>query len=232
MKKLMVVTAVLLLAAAFCLPSAQAKVKFGAGGEFGLNIATWTSDIQNFDQGKKSRVGLLFGGVVSIAFNDWIGLQPGVRYSMKGAGFDYQAQGVGNVSEKDKMDYMEIPLYFRFSIPTGSIFTPNFLFGPVLGIKLGAKYKATWNGGAQSGTIPNTKSLDFGLGFGGGGRLQVGSGDIFLNILYDLSLNAAISVPGQNAGDVKNRCLSFAAGYIFNFKTHSAAPATHRRSRG
>jgi hypothetical protein len=231
MKKLLVVSAVLLLTAAFCLPAAQARVKIGAGGEFGLNIASMSVGPQDI-QGKKSRTGVMFGGIVCFAFNDWVALQPGVRYSMKGVGQDTQDQNNQNVSITDKFDYFEIPVYFRFSIPTGTLFTPNFVFGPVLGIMLSHKYTYSDVNQSLSGSIPNTKALDFGLGFGGGGRFELGPGDAFLNLYYDLGLNSAVKSPGANSLTLKNRVLTFAVGYIFNFKQPSAAPASHRRTHG
>lgn len=233
MKKILVAAAVLLLVAAFALPSAQARMKIGAGGEFGLNIATMAvgpSDIQ----GKTSRTGVEFGGVIAFSFDDWTGLQSGLRYSMKGVGQNTTDQNNQSVSITDNFDYLELPIYFRFSIPTGTLFTPNFLFGPVLGIMLSHTYSYTDPNQSLSGTISNTNALDFGLGFGGGGRFELGPGDAFFNMYYDLGLNSAVSAPGANALTLKNRVLTFAVGYIFNFKqpvaTHVAP--THRRMHG
>lgn len=219
MKKSLGIT-VALLVAALILPPAHAKVRISAGGQFGLNVSTLTSDAPNFDQGKKSRNGIMFGGLINFGFSDYISLQPEVRYSMKGARFDYDAQDqYGNVvavKETDKIDYMEIPVYFKFSIPTGTLFTPDFFFGPVMGIKLSGKYEVKWAGGSEKGTIENLKSLDFGLGFGAGGRFAAGPGDAFLNILYNLGLSNLDDSGGQYS--IKNRCLTFAAGYAFRFK--------------
>jgi hypothetical protein len=223
MKKAALILLLSLLVVALVLPSAYAKTKsskkvhIGAGGEFGLNIATMAvgpSDIT----GKTSRTGVMFGGIVTFAFNDWIALQPSIRYSMKGVGQDTQDNNNQAVTITDKFDYLEVPVYLRFSIPTGTIFTPNLLFGPVLGIMVAKKYEVSGVNYSQSGTISDTKSIDFGLGFGGGGRFTLGPGDAFLNVLYNLGFNSAVKSPGANSLTLKNRVLTFAAGYVFMFK--------------
>jgi hypothetical protein len=235
MKKLLVVSAVLLLAAALYLAPAQARVQVGAGGEFGLNISTAVASPTDF-QDKKSRNGIMFGGILNLSFSNWISLQPELRYSMKGMNQEGVDAQNNNTAYKwtHAADYLELPIYFKLSIPTGTLFTPHFMFGPVLGIKVSNSSKLTY-GGQNIQLAPQyqdkVKSMDFGLGFGGGGRIALGPGDLFLNLLYDLGLSNTDDSPGST-GSIKSRCLTFATGYIFNFKTHAAAPATHRRTHG
>ena len=169
MKRSLLVLVAILTVAALVFGTAQAKVKLSAGWDVGLNISTLTSDAPNFDQGKKSRNGLMFGGLINFGFSDYISLQPEVRYSMKGSKFEYNAQDQnGNliaVKETDKIDYMEIPIYFKLSIPTGTLFTPDFMLGPVMGIKLSSKYELKWVGGSSKGTIDNLKKSRLRVGF-------------------------------------------------------------------
>lgn len=216
MRKTLIITLALLLTASFMLP-AQARVKLSAGPALGLNIATQTGDAPNFDQYKKSRTALNFGGVFSIAFDKYIALQPEVHISMKGAKWEV-TQGTQFEKLTDKYSYLEIPVFVRGSFPTGTLFTPDLFLGPVLGVKLSAKedYKSNVYQPYSNQTL-QTKSIDFGLAFGAGARFTLGIGDAFLNFIYNLGLTNVNDNP-QYPYSVKNRTMTFLAGYAFHFK--------------
>jgi hypothetical protein len=212
-KSALVLLAILMVA--MIIPSAHAKMKIGVGGDLGFNISTMVSDIAGFDTGKKSRNGLLMGGVLVLNFNEYLAMQPEVRYSMKGFR-SKTTQGAAWSETKYNYDYLEIPIYLKFSIPTGIGFGPHFMAGPVFGLKLSSNYDYNdSNGQTQSGTIADQKSIDFGLGFGAGGHYDFGAHGVMLNFIYNLGLT---NVNGQPGGaDVSNRCLSIVAGYIYTF---------------
>ena len=232
MKKLLLLIAVLLLAGAFSLLCAQTQVKISAGGGIGLNVSTMVSDDEDFDTDKKSRNGLMIGGVINFGFNEYVSLQPELRYSMKGVkhqgrddmiiGYDYFGNPVvDEVTYKitNNVDYLEIPIHLKVSIPTGTLFTPDFFAGPVVGIKIGNSTKWTVDGeNVDDVEDAKIKTLDIGIGFGGGGRFALGQGDLYLNFLYNLGVT-----DGNDDPDVtdtfKNRCLTITTGYLFKFPT-------------
>jgi hypothetical protein len=216
MRHLLVISFALLMVVALTSSAVLAKVTFSAGPEIGLNFATQAGDDPNWDQDKKGRTGFLFGGVFNIAFAEYIALQPEVRISMKGARWE-ASQGGQFYELTDKFTYLEIPVFVRGSIPTGTLFTPDLFLGPILGIEMSAKEDLKSNVYQPfSNQTLKTKSIDIGLGFGAGARFTLGPGDAFLNFMYNLGLTNINDNPNYPY-NIKNRALNIIGGYAFRF---------------
>ncbi len=85
--------------------------KFGIGFKAGVNSSNlYDTKSENFDN--KSKLGLAFGGFLSIPLGKVIGFQPEVMYSQKG----YKASGsllVANYDYTRKTDYLDVPLQLQ-----------------------------------------------------------------------------------------------------------------------
>jgi hypothetical protein len=190
--------------------SAQAQsTEFGFKG--GVNIATWGgSDVDDAD----SRTGLIVGGSFAFNLSPTFAIQPELLYAMKGAKFTE-----GSESVTFKQDYLEIPVLARLTYPMapGSTFRPSLLAGPALGIELSCDLEGQDGGVTVSASCSDfgfeTKSVDFGLVFGGELGIDRGGMRIGLEARYNLGLTSFLDESGS--GDIKNRAFSIMATIAF-----------------
>ncbi len=202
MKKILYITGLLFLCSLFGISvRAQSIPRFGVIG--GANFAT----ISNSHQDR--RTGFLggfygnffFGGSSSFSFS------PEVLYSEKGYDsvvFDQDQR----VEEKLMLDYIDIPLLFKYHfIPNGSIH-PNIYIGPYIGFIAHSKYEFS-NNDEKTTESAYAKTMDFGFSLGGGveiGMVNVG----FRYVSGFIDVNEAEEIPPY-----KNRVISIVAGIGF-----------------
>jgi hypothetical protein len=209
MKKLTVALVVGALFVMLVAPGpAAAKVQFGlkAGG----NMANITgADAQDLNTTLKNKVG--FVGGVFLAFNmgSVFTLQLEVLYTMKGSNMTYTDIDTTYV-EKLYGNYIEIPLLFKFRIPTPLI-SPFVFAGPAVGFKLSEKL--TENGTDVPLDQALLKNNDYGAIFGGG--VNIGS-HFQLDVRYSMGLQKVIAtVSGETPLDIKNGVWSATIGIGF-----------------
>jgi hypothetical protein len=193
--------------------SIMSYAQMQAGLKAGLNIANLSGD----DAGSPdSKTGFAFGGFFMYQFSPMFAIQPEAYYTMKGATEKMDFQGT-TVDLTYTLDYIEIPVLFKFLIPVqGSGVRPAIFAGPFLGINTTAKVKAEVDDQSQEEDIEDTKSTEFGLQFGGGLGFPVGNGELGVDIRYILGLST-IDDSAENF-DVKNGVINFNLYYGFNFK--------------
>lgn len=189
MKKLFLT---LVLAVAFVF-STNAQVSFGA--KAGVNFATLTGDVSNFN----TRTSFVLGGMAEIQISEKFSFQPELLYS-----------GQGTKSTEDgldvtwKLDYLNIPLMAKYYL------AENFSLevGPQLGILLSSKADA---GGQSVDMKDMTESIDFGANFGLGYKLDNGFN-------FGARYNLGLSNIAKDSGDakVKNGVFQITVGYFFN----------------
>lgn len=164
---------------AFGWASAQSADTMKFGVKGGANFTNFTGDFDNAD----GRTGFYVGALVDFALADNFHLQPEVLYSAEGA--------------KDaKLDYIRIPVMFKYYIMEGL----NLQAGPEVAFKVAAEndlFDAA------------TKSVDFGLGIGGGYDLTNG---LFFDIRYNLGLS---NISENDTIDFKNTGLQAGLGFRF-----------------
>lgn len=200
--------AVFMLIIAFStLTFAQLKLGIKVGG----NIANLSgSDAGNPD----SKFGLAAGAFLEIQLNQILALQPELYYSMKGATDKITMLG-STIDETVSFDYIEVPLLLKLLIPVqGSEISPAIFAGPFLGINTTASAKVEFQGQSAEQDIPNIKSTEFGLQFGGGIGLPVGNNELGFDIRYILGLTSLDDSAGN--ADVKNGVINFNAFYAFS----------------
>jgi hypothetical protein len=195
----------------FSIFSMLSYAQMHAGLKAGLNIANLSGDdIESPD----SKTGFAFGGFFMYQFSPMFAIQPEAYYSMKGA-TDKMDIGGGTVDLTYTLDYIEIPVLFKFLIPIqGSGVKPAIFAGPFLGINTTAKVKAEYQGDSQEEDIEDVKSTEFGLQFGGGIGFPVGKGELGVDIRYILGLSTIDD--SADEADVKNNVININLYYGFS----------------
>lgn len=172
------------------------KIKgFDFGILAGLNLATLKADDENYDG--YYRLGFGVGAVINYNLNEHVAVSSEPMYLQKGA-------------EEIKLTYLELPMMLKYTFGTGKI-KPYFMAGPTFGVNLGAE-EEYW------GDL-EVKSLDLGLGLGGGISIPIGNNSIFVEARYALGLTNINDQTYRWAplgdGDAKTRCIQIFGGIIF-----------------
>ncbi len=126
------ITQILLLATA-----AESKGLFSGGGpKLGWNRSTLIGDRADAANAEPIN-GYLLGGFVRFGISEGFSLQPEILISRKGAEAD-TLRTRGTV----KLDYVEIPILLRYTIPVRSSFRPTLYAGPAVAFRLHSKVEA------------------------------------------------------------------------------------------
>ena len=194
-----------------CLFSTVSFAQMQAGLKAGVNISNLSGD----DAGSPdSKTGFAFGGFFMYQFSPMFAIQPEAYYTMKGATEKMDFSGT-TVDLTYTLDYIEIPVLFKFLIPIqGSGVRPAIFAGPFLGINTTAKVKAEFDGQSQEEDLTDTKSTEFGLQFGGGIGFPVGKGELGVDLRYILGLSTIDD--SADEADVKNNVININLYYGFS----------------
>jgi hypothetical protein len=206
MKKLFILFSVLFLFSFVSYAQMQAGLKAG------LNIANiGGSDADELvGQSLDSKTAFAGGVFFMYQFSDMFAIQPEAYYSMKGATYS-----VSGADLTISLDYIEIPLLLKFIIPIeGSNIRPSIFAGPAIGFNTTHKMKVEYSGTSAEMDIPDTKSTDFSLAFGGGIGFPVGSGELGVDIRYILGLSTIDD--SSDPWDIKNNVINFNLYYGFS----------------
>jgi len=186
----------------------QGRTTFGIVG--GLNLAKFTgSDVT----GVSTRTSFYAGVAATTPLGTSLFFQPQVLYSAQGA-----EESSAGATLTLALDYLQVPLFLGLHIPMqGSAIRPYVMAGPYVGFKLSCKLKAS--SGGVSGSVncddpsigaAKMKSTDFGLTFGAGVELPLGTG--MLSLAGRFSMGLTDIEEGYNG---KNSVISIGAGYFF-----------------
>lgn len=172
---------------------AQDAVKTGAKG--GLNFAT----ISNGDF--ETRTGFVVGGFAKFGIPDSpISIQPEALYSQQGG----QLNG-NNV----KIDYLKVPVLFKFALAPGETVEPNLFAGPYAGLRLMAEQEGGTGGLFPGGSNieDQTESVDYGFVAGAGIDIEVGNSIFTMDARYTFGMADVFT-----DGDGKNRVFAVTFG--------------------
>lgn len=245
MKRIVYLVSTVILTTTICYAQAENKRSITGGFKAGLNISRLGGgDAEDYCSNQK--VGFCAGGFVALTLTDYFSLQAEALFTMKGAKFDYS----NSVSYYDSLhlyfggssyqidgsgtwnfNYLEIPILFRFSVPTNSKshLEPFGILGSSLGIRLDSRMKFEYQiwpseGDSQSGVLSDeigdiVSSPDLALIFGAGTDLFLHVGTLSVEARYTFGLRKVFrfeNVPvGEESPAVYNRAVSVMVGYAF-----------------
>lgn len=183
---------------------AQSSTAFGAKLGW-VNSGFLGEDTNNQDKKPGMNAGL-FLNITSD--NGIIGFQPEVLYTLKSSSFQ-----AAKLKEEYKLSYLKTPLLLKASVPISS-FRPNVFAGPYASFKLDETYTYTdLLTGVSVEESNNTKSIDYGIVFGGGIDFDLGSVLLTSDVRYDLGLQELEDV--EEPKDVRNGDFSVNVGVAF-----------------
>lgn len=164
-----------------------AQINVGVIG--GVNITDVDiSDVEdNINTGTRSGFGI--GGVLNLSLGPKLKLVFEPMYSQKGAEllFVDNPEFLGTII-KFNIDYIEIPIMVRIELGNSTM-KPYVIAGPTIGFVLSSKIKLSALGIDIEADLDNVvKSVDIGIGFGGGLSFPIGSNSLFIEGRYLLVL--------------------------------------------
>ena len=212
-------------AVVFCHP-ARAQNYVGVVG--GVNLSNLDIDPNpGIDFDRLNRMAI--GGVIGLQLVNHLKLHIEPMYMKKGAVLRNFDLSLGNSEFKYKVEAFELPVFLRVDL-TSSRIQPYLLAGPTAGVITNTTVEVAASGIEFEGDADNiAKTIDFGVGFGGGLSLQVGGQALFLEGRYSLGLvnineGGDVSLESENLpqvitidpDDVSTRGFQVMAGIVFS----------------
>lgn len=189
---------------------AEAQGKLQSGVEAGVLLARFGGDDAD---GAKTRIGLAGGGFLRFPLGRIVALEPALIYASQGT----KAEG-GGITNTYKLEYWQVPLRLRFTVPTSGALRPWVYVAPAIAlrdrcrleIKQGNQsLEADCNDRGALGTRFNTKALETSVHLGAGleyGRIQLG-------VRYQYGLSTVDN--SDPSADLHNRVFAIVGGYRF-----------------
>jgi len=211
--------------------NAQNPLKIGVKGGFVVGNVEG-DDSPDFG----SREGLVGGVFTNLPLIGGLVLQPELLYAQKGGEFSTMLEGIP-VDINLKMDYIEIPILFKYGIATNSPVTPFILAGPVFSFNVSSKteFKTSVIGFPFAMEVDNynEKSTDLGMALGVGVDFSLGPVALVFDARYtsgfqsmwedvdlsslpdDLDEQVYANETTGDALDMKNMTIALMAGIMF-----------------
>ena len=203
---------VLVLAAAVAAAPAHAGAAFGVKG--GVSISQVQADLFDTD----NRTGFVGGVYGAFDLTPMIGIQPELLYVRKGADlYSYSGDVLGFPIDETvtlDVDYLEIPVLLRVSLPVAEPLGVRLLAGPVASLKVDEKLSVSGLFG-HSFDSDQVKSADFGIAAGAAVAFRSGNLRVVGEGRYTFGLTNISDLPF--GGDVKNGSFYAMAGLEFLF---------------
>jgi hypothetical protein len=180
-------------------------VTFGA--KAGLNLSTFTGDPEDVDM----KAGFHVGGMAEIALNEKFSVQPELLFSSQGTQEDVTFfNGINEQTEtiKYNFSYINLPVMAKYYVTEGL----SLEAGPQIGVLVSAKAKADGETEDADELLGDLSTIDFGLNFGLGYKLDSG---LNFSARYNLGLS---NISDESDADFKinNSVFQFSVGYFFN----------------
>lgn len=186
--------------------SAQNRV-WSFGPEAGVNISKYGNDIA----GSEFQPGFLGGLFLTYSIENTHAFTGKLLFSQKGASSKSTANN--NVTIKETLNYIEVPLIGRFFFNREGKFRPNIFVGPSFGFLTGVSTK---EGSADRVKAANFKNdynpFDFGVTFGLGFNYLIANETRFL---IDGRYTQGFTDIKTGPGIVNNKAFGITAGFSF-----------------
>jgi outer membrane protein W len=154
------------------------------------------------------RYGGTGGAFMRYTLTDIFAVQPEVLFAMKGA--NYEAEGL---KSQEKINYIEIPLLVRATMPNESKIKPSIFLGPAIGILLSNKI----TNGEEIDIKDATKSSEIGVIAGAGVEYMLEKGCVLVDARYEMGLSSIMKKREGEQREVKDRVISIMVGYGMKF---------------
>ena len=181
------------------------------GPKIGINFANTYED-PNYNA--SNRNGLIAGGILEIRITDQFYIQPEAEYIMKGNEF---TNGIGN-TVKYKLDYIQIPVYFKYKFPISSTALHLFLLGgPTFGFNVSAESEESGRTVTVSTDISSdVETIDVGLDIGGGLEFPVSpNASMYFSIMYGAGVSNVVKSSDFYYYNLKNYGIKLQAAVLF-----------------
>ncbi len=179
------------------------NMMFGVKGGLGL---------ANLSGGDVYNNSIKYGGTGGVfmryTLSDILAVQPEALFAMKGA--KYEAEGL---KSQEKVNYIEVPVLVRATMPNESKVKPSVFLGPAIGILLSNKI----TNGEEIDIKDDTKSIDIGVVAGAGVEYVLENGCVLLDARYEMGLSSIMKKVGDEQREVKNSVISIMVGYGMKF---------------
>jgi hypothetical protein len=169
------------------------------GFKFGLNSSKFAGDDASF---LDSKTGFAAGGFLTFSLSPELAIQPEVLYTAKGAKIE---ESIGSISgtAKFNVNYIEIPLLLKYSIPTTGSVKPSLYAGPAIGVLASANLDLSastplGDAGVDFDIKDAFKSTDLGIVVGGGLGYQSGQTMFTFDFRFTMGMSKIIDVSGWN----------------------------------
>lgn len=167
----------------------------------------------------KAIIGIQIGLFYSIKISDSFDLQPELSYVQRGYWFDqtplYDANYVVSI------DYLTLPVTIRYKLPIDA-FQIRVFTGPYVGFKLSANGSIEYQGKKEVKSLASVKPFDYGLVTGLGSHVDLGRGQMMVDLQFNWGLHNMMSQPSSNVdlyedpGMVRNLAFALLIGYRFD----------------
>lgn len=184
------------------------------GLEAGVSMAKLTGDVTD---DLESNTAFLVGGFAAFQRGD-LTIQPGLYYVRKGAKFDEAGAEL-----KNNIDYVQIPVLFKFGAPMGTSSRFYIGAGPAIGFQLSCKFVGSGAGVSASVDCEDFSDDDGGLTtksteFSGIGVAGIEFGKFAVGLRADIGFTNVYGASVGNVdleGDLKTQTLSLVGSVRF-----------------
>jgi hypothetical protein len=181
----------------------------------GISYAKVTNDVGGDSD---SEMGYVLGLAMTYDLIPGLSLQPELLYVQQGGKYDIAlvdegGMPVGNGELIWDLDYIQVPVLARISLPLLGTAIPTIIAGPALAFNLSSDYTQKMSGEEVSGNIDDISSTDLSLIIGAGMKLGAGPAGAILEVRYNHGLTNLNDSDGP--AEIKNRSIQAMAGFSF-----------------
>jgi hypothetical protein len=202
MRKHLTVLGALLLILISASTSAVGETGIAIGPKFGLNFAMMTGDlvdtlVAGVEADASSVVRGMFGIFATIELSDYWAIRPELLYCQTAGEWKWISRSgiaTSTITELIEIEYVEIPILAKFTIPQSGRFQPFFYGGPAVAFHAASSFKFTAVADTSGVTvlyddsyddhIYNAKSTVWEVIFGGGIEWKLGEHRLILEGRY------------------------------------------------
>lgn len=176
------------------------NAQLAIGPRVGINYATVSSDLRNFEP--EYNLGVSAGVVLEIGLSDDFAIQPELMFNQRGYRQTLTGEFLGAEATAENeliANYLELGVLAKYTIGNKESVSVFFVAGPSIGFGLNAKAQGE-EFGFEFQVVEFEEDINFGdenedlnpidvkLSFGGGINIPTSIGQIFVDTRYDLGL--------------------------------------------